>query len=74
MVQYFLIAGQVNVDITWLRDEVLVSGLLLPYYTYSSRWYIVILLLVNHPQWHVTAHIEQGLNLGKDSWPVKHRF
>ena len=30
--QFTLIAGQVNVDVTWSRDEVLVSGFLLPYY------------------------------------------
>ena len=31
--QLTLIAGQVNVDVTWSRDEVLVSGFLLPYCT-----------------------------------------
>ena len=31
--QFTLIAGQVNVDVTWSRDEVLVSGFIFPYCT-----------------------------------------
>ena len=31
--QFTLIAGQVNVDVTWCRDEVLFIGFLLPYCT-----------------------------------------
>ena len=42
--QFTLIARQVNVEVTWSRDEVLVSGFLLPYCTYSSWLYIVVLL------------------------------
>ena len=51
--QFTLIAGEVNVDVAWSRDEVLVSCFLLPCCTYSSRLYIVVLLLVNLPQWHI---------------------
>ena len=58
--QFTLVAWQVNVDVAWSRDEVLVSGFLLPYYTFSSRLYIVVLLLVNQLQWHVPPHIEQS--------------
>ena len=31
--QFTLIAGQVKVEVTWSRDEVLVSDFLLPHYT-----------------------------------------
>ena len=31
--QFNLIAGEVNVDVTWSRDEVFVSALLFPFYT-----------------------------------------
>ena len=71
--QFTLIAGQVNVEVTWSRDEVLVSGFLLPYCTYSSRLYIVVSLLVNHPQWHVPLHSEQGVHLGKGAWLLRIR-
>ena len=40
--QFTLIAVQVNVDVTWSRNEVLVSGFRLPYCTHSSRLYIVV--------------------------------
>ena len=63
--QFTLTAGQLNLDVTWSRDEVLVSGFLLPYRTYSSRLFIVALLIVNHPQWHVPAHFEQGVSVGQ---------
>ena len=69
--QFTLIAGQLNVDVTWSRDEVLVSGFLLPYCTYTSRLYIVVLLLVNHTQWHVPPHFEQGVHLGKGTWLLR---
>ena len=71
--QFTLIAGQVNVDVTWSRDEVLVSGFLFPYCTYSSRLSIVVFLLVNHSQWHVPPHSEQGVHLGKGAWLLRNR-
>ena len=72
--QFTLIAGQVNVDVTWSRDEVLVSGFFLPYYTCSSRLFIVVLLLVNHLQWHETPLFEKGVHLGKGEWLLRHRI
>ena len=71
--QFTLIAGQVNVEVAWSRDEVLFSGFLLPFCAYSSRLYIVVLLSVNHPQWYVPPHFEQGVHLGKGSWLLRHR-
>ena len=71
--QFTLIAGQVNVDVTWSRDEVLVSGFLLPYCTYSSHLYIVVLISVNHSQWYVPPHFEQGVHLGKGAWLLRNR-
>ena len=55
--QFTLIAGQVNVSVTWSQDQVLVSVFLLPYYRYSFQLYVVFFLLVNHPQWLVPALI-----------------
>ena len=63
-----------NADVTWSRDEVLVSGFLLPCYTWSSRLFIVVLLLVNHPEWHVPPHSEQGVHLGEGAWLLRHRI
>ena len=71
--QFTLIAGQVNVDVTWSRDEVLVSGFLFAYFTYSSLLYIVVLPLINHSQWHVPPHSEHGVHLGKGAWLLRHR-
>ena len=71
--QFALIAGQVYVDVTWSRDEVLVNAFLLRYCTYSSPLYIVVFLLVNYPQWHVPPHFEQGVNLGKGTWLLRNR-
>ena len=45
--QFTLVAGQFKLDVTWLRDEVLVSTLLNPCFTYSSWLFFVVLLLVN---------------------------
>ena len=70
---FTLIAGQLNVDVSWYRDEVLVSGFLLPYHTWSSRLFIVVLFLVNHSQWHVPPHFEQFVHLGKVAWLLLHR-
>ena len=72
--QFTMIVGQVIVDATWSRDEMLVGGFLLPYYTWSFRLFDVDLLLVNHPEWHVPPHFEQVVHLGKDAWLFWHRF
>ena len=71
--QFTPIAGQVNVDVMWSQDELLVSALLLPYYTNPSRLYNVVLLLVNHLQWPVPTHFVQSLHLHKDSWLLRYR-
>ena len=64
--QFTLIAGQVNVNVTWSRDEVLVSAL-------STRLYIVVWLLINHPHWNVPLLSDHGVHLGKDAWLLPHR-
>ena len=51
--QFTLFAAKVNVDVTWSRDEVLVSALLVPCFMCSSWLFIVLLLLVNHSKRHV---------------------
>ena len=71
--QFTLIAGQKNVDVPWSRDEVLVSDFLLPYCTCSSQFSIVVLLSVNHPQWCVPPHFQQGVHLGKGAWLLRNR-
>ena len=70
--QFTLIAGQVNVDVTWSRDEVLVSSLLsLP--MHSSQVLIVVLLLVDHPQRNVPTNFEEGIHVGKVTWVLRGR-
>ena len=57
-----LVAGQVNVGVTWLRDEVFVSALFWPYCTYSSCLFFVVLLLVNHPEGPVSRILSKGFS------------
>ena len=56
--QFTLVAGRVNVGVTWSRDEVLVSAFFVPGFASSSGVLIVVLLLVNHPRRHVSPYPE----------------
>ena len=69
--QFTLLGSQANIDVTWSRDEVLVSGFLLPLRMLSSRTFIVVLLLVNNPQRNVPANLEEGLHLGTIEWVLR---
>ena len=69
--QFTLLGSQANIDVTWSRDEVLVSGFLLPLRMLSSRTFIVVLLLVNNPQRNVPANLEEGLHLGTVEWVLR---
>ena len=66
--QFTRIARQVNVNVTWLRNEVLVSALFLPYYTVIIPVVHCCFAFGQSSSMAFTPHFEQCLHLGKDSW------
>ena len=70
--QFTLTASRVNIDVTWSRDEVLVSSFVSAVTTSpcsSAHWCCV---LVDHSEWNVPARAFSGIQLGEDSWAFQH--
>ena len=72
--QFTLIAGRVNNDVAWYRDEVLVGIVLLVITTRTCSLAYWCCVLVDHLERNVPQHSCSSLWLGQESWEVQHRF
>ena len=72
--QFTLIASRVNIDVAWSRDEVLVGIVPFVITTHTCPLAYCCCVLVNHPEWNVSAHSFSSLWLGQESWKVQHRI
>ena len=72
--QFTLIAGRVNIEVAWSRDEVLVGIVLLVITTLTCSLAYWCCVLVDHLERNVPPHSCSSLWLGQESWEVQHRI